>query len=79
MGFTLREILGRDTGPQTPTPAPKAAREVLCPTGKQVFDTKATARIALRRSNPRQRTTMYVFRCGYCERYHLGHRRGQIY
>lgn len=71
MGFTLKDLV-------TKLPAIMESRFV-CPTNKQPFETKARARAALRKSNPRQRTTMYVFRCGYCERYHLGHRRGQIY
>jgi hypothetical protein len=76
MGFTLREILGKaivervnDTLHTTPE----------CPTGKVTFWSKAEADQALKKINVGQRTKMTRFRCGYCERYHLGHRRGSIY
>ena len=76
MGFTLSDILGASTV--------DALRDTLgvvhqCPTGKTAFTSKAEADRALRRINPTQRTTMTRFRCDYCERYHLGHRRGNIY
>lgn len=47
-----------------------------CPTGKKGFDTKEQAKKALRKVNSSMRHTMRAFRCDYCERYHLGHRRG---
>ncbi len=76
MGFTLREIIGKATV--------ETVRDTLgvnheCPTGKTAFYTKHEADQALQRINPGQRTKMSRFRCGYCERYHLGHRRGSIY
>ena len=70
MGWTLRELLRT-------IPAVMEDR-FCCPTGKQPFPTKRAARVALRKINPKQRTAMCAFRCGYCERYHLGHRRGRI-
>jgi len=68
MGFSLREIVGQ---------LPDHLEPIFqCPTNKRPFDTKASAQAALRRVNPHLRTAMRTFRCGYCERYHLGHRRG---
>lgn len=59
----------------------KALRDALpvdrCPTGKVSFRTKAEARRALQ-SQHGHHTKMKPFRCGFCERYHLGHRRGAI-
>ena len=48
-----------------------------CPTAKTPFDTRALAHAALAKL-PKGRTKMSVFRCGYCEKYHFGHRRGSI-
>jgi len=67
MSFTLRQLLG--------TKALVVIDE--CPTGKRPFTTKADADQALRRINPTQRARMHFFRCGYCERYHIGHPRGR--
>ncbi len=68
MAFTLRTLLGDN--------APVVIDE--CPTGKRPFTTKDDADRALRRINPTQRTHMRRYRCAYCQRYHLGHRRGAI-
>ena len=49
----------------------------ICPTGKTPYRTKREAEAALKQINQHQRRTMHSFRCGYCEQYHLGHRRGE--
>lgn len=66
MGFKLAEIVN--------LPASLEAPEV-CPTGKTAFATKAEAQKEAKRINRIQRGVMRAFRCDYCERYHLGHRR----
>ena len=71
MGFCLRDVLAHVPGYLEP--------HYQCPTNKQPFDTKAQARAALQRVNRQQGHAMSVFRCGYCEKYHLGHRRGEIF
>ena len=48
-----------------------------CKTNKTGFDTKKDAQAALRLINPTIRHTMRSYRCDWCDRYHLGHRRGQ--
>jgi aspartate carbamoyltransferase regulatory subunit len=50
-----------------------------CPTTKTPYATKREAQRALKQINANQRHSMRSFRCGYCERYHLGHRRGEIF
>lgn len=50
----------------------------VCPTGKRAFDSKAAAKSALKKINPTHRTQMKEFRCGFCMKWHLGHRRGSI-
>jgi hypothetical protein len=66
MGFKLAELL--------------AERPILpldrCATGKTVYSTKAAARAAVTDINQKIGTPMKAFRCGFCDRYHLGHRRG---
>jgi hypothetical protein len=53
-----------------------------CPTGKRSFATKRAAQQAwpkIRADDAAdRRTAMHPYRCGYCERFHLGHRRGAI-
>jgi hypothetical protein len=49
----------------------------VCPTGKVVFVTKADAQAALGRMAA-HRTNMRAFRCAWCEKFHVGHRRGAI-
>ena len=71
MGFLLRDLLAR-------VPEQMESR-FQCPTNKTAFDTKAEARRALTRINPGQRRAMRAYRCTYCERYHLGHRRGNVF
>ena len=49
-----------------------------CPTGKTPFVSKKAARDMARSINHTQRSDMVAFRCGYCEKYHIGHRRGVL-
>jgi hypothetical protein len=77
MGFTLREILYGAALSQTSArvePEPT----VECPTGKVGYRTREAADAVLRHVNPTQRTSMHRFRCGACQHFHLGHRRGVI-
>jgi hypothetical protein len=69
MSFTLREILGARNPELTED-------RYQCPTGKQGFPSKEAAKIARNGMTNRQHHSVCVFRCPYCERYHLGHRRG---
>jgi hypothetical protein len=48
-----------------------------CTTGKVCFESKQAARQAMH-GHKGHRTQMRVFRCGYCEKWHLGHKRGAI-
>lgn len=75
MAFTLGDILG--TGGES-SPSPEPERPTICPTGKTPL-CKREARQLAQRVNRTQRTNMKAFRCGWCERYHLGLRRGAIY
>jgi hypothetical protein len=71
MAFTMRELLGDR--------APVIVDE--CPTGKHIYREKADARraaVAINRVHVHQADRcrpMRAFRCAYCDRYHLGHRR----
>lgn len=61
----------------------KSTPEILrrrdrCPTGKTAFSTKREAAAALKKINHTHRTQMKEFRCGFCEKWHLGHRRGAV-
>jgi len=67
MGFKLGEIL-------RVRPALLERRD-RCVTGKTVFYTKTAALAALHRIHTADRTAMRPFRCAFCERFHLGHRR----
>ena len=81
MTFKLRDFVkrGQQLIPKK-TVTYRAVPEVsLCPTGKTPFNTKREARKVSGQANRGQRTNMTVFRCGYCAKYHLGHRRGAIY
>ena len=66
MGFKLEEIL-------TEQPVIPLDR---CVTGKTAYPTKAAAQAAVVAVNRQMGAPMNAFRCLYCERYHLGHRRG---
>lgn len=68
MAFTLRDIIGAKA-------ADALAPVSQCPTGKVAYLIKADADRALALIH-RTQTKMRRFRCHYCERYHLGHRRG---
>ena len=70
MSFTLRQILSAQPD------APRVTIE--CPTGKHAFASKRDAADRARQINHTQHTNMAPFRCGYCDRYHLGHKRGAI-
>ena len=67
MSFKLAEVLQQ-------TPDALLARDV-CPVGKVPYYTKADAQEAVRRINRKHAAAMRAFRCSYCDRYHLGHRR----
>ena len=76
MGFTLREVLGG--GVQRPEPPATREPERECPTGKVGFRTRAEADRVRGLANRNERTAMERFRCGFCEQWHLGHRRGRV-
>jgi len=71
MSFTLRQLLGDR--------ALVVIRE--CPTGKHVYPTKDAARRAAAAINrvhvhrADRCRPMHAYRCAYCDRFHLGHRR----
>lgn len=65
--ITMRDLLG----------AKALTVERTCPTGKAPYPTKAAARTHLRRMHG-HRTVMRAFRCGFCNQYHVGHRRGAV-
>jgi len=65
MTFTMKELLG--------TKALEIVDE--CPTGKVPYKTKALAQRAVGASNRKSHRIVRAFRCGYCNRYHLGGRR----
>jgi hypothetical protein len=74
MGFTLRELLG-DKAPVI---------RLECPSGKTTYRTKDEAFTALEQmahrntvyeNRSRRQREMAPYRCGFCEYFHLGHRR----
>jgi len=67
MGFRMLDIVGQ---------RPEVAT-YRCPSGKTVFPSKQAARQAVRGMHG-HRTRMEPFRCGFCDKYHLGHRRGAV-
>ena len=70
VGFKLEDVLAH------PLPAIPVDR---CPTGKTVYATKALAREKMKTINHHIKgRPMQAYRCGYCEKYHLGHKRGVI-
>lgn len=76
MSFTLGEIVGQNRPRAAPTDAAKVAPDVECPSGKVAFVSKRAACDALRKTPPDGPSRRGVFRCGFCERYHIGHERG---
>lgn len=70
MGFTLRDLIGERVA--------ETLGHYECPTGKAPFRTRDEADRRLVVINRTQRTPMRRFRCGYCDRYHLGHARGRV-
>lgn len=64
MGFKLAELLIE----------PPVIPLDRCVTGKTVYRTKADGQAAAIRINRHALDPMRPFRCGWCERYHLGHR-----
>lgn len=68
MSFRLGELLGSE----------EIHVRLECATGKTPFDSRQDANRALKRLPRSGPTRMTVFRCGYCEKYHLGHRRGAV-
>jgi hypothetical protein len=78
--MTLRVSLGELAGLVKPAKArettPLHDPDIVCPLGKQAYTTRERANAAKRTFNREaalQVTT--VFRCDYCDHYHLGHRR----
>lgn len=70
------EHVNARTGVRTPQHAPPEP-ELHCVTGKRCYPSKRAARDAAGKENRRQldRRHLNAFRCGWCEKYHLGHRR----
>jgi hypothetical protein len=67
MGFKLAELL---------TERPILPLDRCVVTGKTAYRTKAAARAAVTGINQIIGAPMKAFRCPFCDRYHLGHRRG---
>ena len=76
MSFSLAQIIGKEKALQVREHASEP--DFVCPTGKKPFATKDDAYYVARHTNKRERNRMRVFRCGFCEHYHLGHNRGAI-
>lgn len=76
MSFTIGEIVGPHKTP--PTPETSATREVECPSGKVAFRSKALARAAERKIAPDGPSRRGVYRCDWCDFYHIGHERGAL-
>ena len=74
MSFTLGTILGRVSRQEVRA---VAEPEVVCPSGKTAFPSKRAAREA-HKGHRGNRTPMAAFRCDFCSKYHLGHRRGAV-
>lgn len=56
-----------------------ALPELRCKTGKTCFNSKAEATSSLSAMRRRGRpASMTPFRCTWCEKWHLGHRRGRV-
>lgn len=75
MSFTIGEIVGPSRSPEAVAPAVK---EVACPTGKVAFASKRLARQALRLIPDDGPSTRSAYRCAFCFRHHVGHRRGAL-
>jgi len=74
VSFTLGTILGRVTRQELRA---VAEPEVVCPLGKTAFPSKRAAREA-HKAHRGDHTPMTAFRCDFCSKYHLGHRRGAV-
>lgn len=63
-----------------PDAEPPEPRAIECPTGKRAYATRGEAKQQAERTNMgRDRiSALRPFRCGFCEYYHLGHRRGRV-
>ena len=80
MGFQLRDVLiaippGLKVKPPKAESPPEERPQIRCPSDKVPFATRATARAELARVNTMHGEAMNVYRCHFCEHYHLGHRR----
>ena len=74
MSFRLADILGRVARQELRA---VAEPEVVCPLGKTAFPSKRAAREA-HKAHRGDHTPMTAFRCDFCSKYHLGHRRGAV-
>jgi hypothetical protein len=54
-----------------------ALPELRCRSGKRAFETKLDA-LRATRDQSGQHTPMAAYRCDWCQKIHLGHRRGRV-
>ena len=73
MSFKLGDFVGNELNKL-------ALPRLRCATGKTCFDSKAIALASTRGMDTKKgrRTSMKPFRCAFCEKWHVGHRRGAV-
>ena len=80
MTFSLKDVLGAKGEREI---RKLALPEDRCPTGKTAYASKDAAREHLKKvrghgSEKHRRSPMGPFRCGFCGKIHLGHKRGAV-